>query len=116
MRHDNEHDTTPGNPIRILMADGDRNEHLLMTMAADACRVPTSLLFATDGSELLSLLHQGLPHVPGLVAQSRHCWVKSECSVWIVWRSLCGTGTVRRMYASTRHSSCGLPPHCLTHF
>lgn len=67
MRHDNEYDTTPTGPVRILMADDDRNEHLLMTMAADACRVPPSLHVATDGNSLLSLLHQGLPHAPDML-------------------------------------------------
>ena len=40
-------------PIRILMADDDRNDHLLLIMAAEAAGIEADFEFVDDGSTLL---------------------------------------------------------------
>lgn len=45
-----------GSGIRVLMANGDPEEHLLLAMAADHCDVPLHFSFVNTGPELLLLL------------------------------------------------------------
>ncbi len=42
--------------LRVMMADDDPQEHLLMSMAADRSAVPLNLEFVRDGAELLLAL------------------------------------------------------------
>jgi CheY-like chemotaxis protein len=42
--------------LRIVMADDDRNDQLLMVMAADEAGYPLEFRFVDDGSELLTML------------------------------------------------------------
>jgi CheY-like chemotaxis protein len=56
------HVTTPAvprafdKPLNIVMADDDRNDQLLMVMAAEETGQPLEFRFVDDGSELLMLL------------------------------------------------------------
>ncbi|MCB0997029.1 MAG: response regulator [Acidimicrobiales bacterium] len=45
-------------PIRVMMADDDRNDHLLLVMAADAAGIRAEFEFHDDGSHLLLRLAQ----------------------------------------------------------
>ncbi|MEM9565230.1 MAG: response regulator [Actinomycetota bacterium] len=42
--------------LRIVMADDDRNDQMLMVMATDEARAPIELSFVDDGAELLNRL------------------------------------------------------------
>lgn len=41
---------------RVIVVDDDRNEHLLMMLAAESARVPMEFTFVDSGSDLLSTL------------------------------------------------------------
>lgn len=59
-------------PIRILVADADRSEHLLLTMAAEECRSPVLFDFVRTGDELLgSLTNESFP-MPDLLLLDLH--------------------------------------------
>ena len=55
--------TSPGvGPMRIIMADDDRNEHLLMALAAGDAKHSIQIDFVDDGCQLLEAL-ANQPHV-----------------------------------------------------
>jgi two-component system response regulator len=59
----------PGRRLRIVMVDDDRNDHLLMSMAADAAGLGAEFIFHADGTMLLHRLESliGLDALPDLV-------------------------------------------------
>ena len=58
-----------GRRLRIIMADDDHNDHLLMTMAADTAGLDVEFIFHDDGSMLLHRLDKlvGLDALPDLI-------------------------------------------------
>lgn len=45
-------------PVRIVMADDDQNDHLLLLMAADAANIQAEFDLVQDGAELMMRLEQ----------------------------------------------------------
>lgn len=65
----NPHDDQP---VRILVADADRSEHLLLTMAAEECQQHVHFDFVRTGDELLrSLTNDSFP-IPDLLLLDLH--------------------------------------------
>lgn len=59
-------------PVRIVVADADRSEHLLLTMAAEECRQHVHFDFVRTGDELLgSLTNDSFP-TPDLLLLDLH--------------------------------------------
>lgn len=52
--------STPSCPLRIAVVDGDRSDHLLMSMAADSAALDASLAFFGNSIELLQQLEQSI--------------------------------------------------------
>lgn len=47
---------SPDRPLRVLMADDDRNDHLMMLMAADTTDLEVEFTFVDDGLDLMFAL------------------------------------------------------------
>lgn len=56
-------------PLRIIMADDDHNDHLLITMASESAGLDAEFIFHDDGSMLLHRLEKlvGLDALPDLI-------------------------------------------------
>ncbi len=98
----------PERPLRIVMADDDRNEHLLVLMAADEARLAADFTFVESGVRLMLHLAacgrlQDLPdlivldlNMPGLGGKRVLAELKSHPVLWripvVVFSSSTRTG------------------------